>query len=89
MWEGSETVGGGSSFTERLSEDTTRVRGKSEFEKIAVNIWDTPLPTGDRGGVDPKTRPSFQSLPDVATHHDAPFDDVGDVEVFIITKANS
>jgi hypothetical protein len=65
-----------------------RVRGKIEFDKIAVNIWDTPLPTGGRRGVDPKTRPSFQSLPDVATHHDAPFD-VGDVEVFILTKADS
>lgn len=65
-----------------------RVRGKDEFEKIAVNIFDTPLPT-DRYDVAPTTRPEWKSLPDVANKFDKPFKDAGDVENFILTKASS
>lgn len=92
LWESSTSIDGGSSFLHRYGtgRKDVRVRGKDEFEKIAVNIFDKPLPTGRRG-VDPKTRPNWKSLPDVANSvkFGEPFKGVGDVEVFILTKARS
>ncbi|GAB7324137.1 hypothetical protein MBLNU13_g07517t2 [Cladosporium sp. NU13] len=91
LWEGTKTVGGGSSFQEVISDTRSDVRSKEEFEAIAVNIQDKAIPLTGRNAVKPDSRPGFQSLKDVANDEDLgnPFKDNSDVEVFILTKANS
>lgn len=59
-------------------------RSLKEFETIAVNIFDQPTTKRQQG-----VRPLWRSLVDVKKEHDDPFGDVDDVEIFILTKAES
>ena len=84
LWEGSKTVNGGSSFNHRFSKDVQTPRPPNEFKTVAVDIFDQATPARQKA-----KRPLWKSLVDVKNDHDDPFNDVEDVQIFLLTKAQS
>jgi hypothetical protein len=82
--EGQTRVNGGGSFNHRSSDDIQTPCPLKEFETVAVEIFDKATPARQKA-----KRPLWKSLVDVKNDYDDPFNDVRDVQIFLLTKAMS